>query len=968
MDPVVDPVVAPLQRPRPDGQRAEGAARPDALRPTGHGIFLSYNRENVREASLLRDGLRDEGLDVFMDSVHLVAGEPWHARLRSELADARAVIVLMRSEGPRGFVLDEVSWALDQRERAEAAGLPPPGLFPVCLGEVPERGTLDERVRALLDYQVTRWPPGQVMPVGLLARLRAALPPAQFAPQKCPFRGLANFDETDSDWFFGRLRESHEVIDTMGSAPNPDGSLDRQSPGHRRLVLVSGDSGSGKSSLLRAGVLPRLRAGALWPRTGLSHWRVSAPMRPGVRPLHELALALAGVPGSSQAGPAPLLRASVESLLERLRGDRHALAALLAEQVEPDTGVLLVLDQCEELVLNGVNDEDRRQFDALLASALTAADCPLYLVGTVRADALAEFDALLPDLAQARNRWGAVYALPRITDAGLRLAIEEPARRADVDVSEVAELILAEARSEPGALALVQHAMWSLWHTAHRRGPVVRLQRSDHEAAGGLAGMLSRDADAALLAVKAELGSDGGALRLLLRMTWVGAEDRLFRRRLDRATAELEAGGGDRARGERVIELLASTEALLPQGSAIAAPHLPLLITGSGDDAGGGAYVELVHEMLLRTRDRPGMPAVPHWQRLHEFIEAHLDELKLSQRLQTDVLLWRRLGPWQRWRRLASFKEQRLYARISNAADPDARRYLALSRTKSTTLAAAVALPLAYLGVGSWFVFRQPDTFPINYALRLPLWAVGLGPVPEFVSLPGATARFDLGCDPARDTVGDMGCGAGFLPLQRDATHAITCDMGRHEVSFEQYDRYVFTARRTQGATVAYPAPGEKIRGALPVMEVSRAEAEGYARWLTAQGGGRPRYRLPREWEWEYAARAGSAGPYPWGSEPPEGRAQYNNRREPPAARPVHEGEPNAFGLFNVVGNASEWVADDADPADAAAPRYVWRGGSFNQGRALVRIAARQSLETDLSGEMGTATNIGFRLCRERTP
>ena len=155
------------------------------------------------------------------------------------------------------------------------------------------------------------------------------------------------------------------------------------------------------------------------------------------------------------------------------------------------------------------------------------------------------------------------------------------------------------------------------------------------------------------------------------------------------------------------------------------------------------------------------------------------------------------------------------------------------------------------------------------------------------------------------------------------------------------------------------------MRGDLPVMEVSRADAQAYADWLSARSGAKRRYRLPMEWEWEYAARAGSAGPYPWGREPPLGRANFDPGADAaPAARSVRSGPANAFGLHNVVGNASEWVADDA--SRGAAPGHVVRGGSFTQGAAQIRLASRQSLETDLSGDMGTATNIGFRLCRER--
>ena len=289
-----------------------------------------------------------------------------------------------------------------------------------------------------------------------------------------------------------------------------------------------------------------------------------------------------------------------------------------------------------------------------------------------------------------------------------------------------------------------------------------------------------------------------------------------------------------------------------------------------------------------------------------------------------------------------------------------------MSRANSAMLVAMVALPLAYLGVGSYLISKEPSIFPINYAMRLPLWVLGLGAEPEFVRLPGNVATFDFGCDPARDTVGALGCGGGFLPLQRAFSRPITCAMGVHEVSFEQYDRFVFSARRAGATRLAYPAPDENTRGDLPVMEVSRADAKAYADWLTARSGNRHHYRLPMEWEWEYAARAGSTGPYPWGSDPPTGRAIFIGGSGAPAAQSVRSGKPNAFGLYNVVGNASEWVADDGDPADADTPRHVWRGGSFNQMAALIRLSARQSMETDLSGDMGTATNIGFRLCRDR--
>lgn len=919
-------------------------------------VFLSYNRENQKEATTLRDGLRDEGLDVFMDNVHLLAGEPWLERLQHEVAHAYAFIVLIRHEGPRGFVLDEVSWALERRRNVLAQGGLAPIIYPVCLGDVPSKDKVDVRVRGLLGLHVIRWQFGDPLPVDLLTRLRATLPTAHFVPQACPFRGLATFDEQHALWFFGRLRETHEVIDKLGSDPDAEGVINRELPGHHRMVLIAGESGSGKSSLLRAGVMPKLRDGALWPRTGMRKWRVAGPIRPGNHPLRELAQALASALNLLPNTTAP-------GLEETLRRDPGSLARLAAERLEPDTGLLLVVDQLEELLQAGAEKGERRSFGEVLTAALRAPSGPVYLVGTVRADALAELDGHLPSLVLTRNSRGAVYTLPRITEAGLRLGIEEPARLAKLNVSEVVGPILQDARLEPGALGLVQHALWSLWRTAYRRGTVDRLLSSDYETAGRLAGMLKLDADIALAEVKDDLGNDEGALQLLMHMTWVGAEDRLFRRRISMPEAETTAGDGDTARGARVIQLLSAQAAEDPM-----AARLPLLVTGNDttDGVPGVGWVELVHEMLLREHTRPGLPTQPLWPSLYKHVQKHLQELKLGQRLRADVLAWHKQGPWQRWRQLASYREQRLYRRLPKQVDAVARRYLLLSGIKSATLTTSLTLPLAYLGVGGAMVYQERETMPIDYAFKLPVWALGLGPTPEFVRLPGDVAQFDFGCDPARDTVGALGCDR-FLPLQRNFTRRIVCDMGRHEVSFEQFDRYVFSQRRAGQQELGFAAPNEKARGDLPVMEVSRAEAQAYAQWLSAQSGGRHSYRLPQEWEWEFAARAGASGAYPWDASALAHNANFNDGARPPAARSVYSGRANAWGLINVVGNANEWVADDANEASPM-PRFVWRGGYYMQTAESVRVAARQDLESDVSSDRSTPTNTGFRLCSERRP
>lgn len=191
--------------------------------------------------------------------------------------------------------------------------------------------------------------------------------------------------------------------------------------------------------------------------------------------------------------------------------------------------------------------------------------------------------------------------------------------------------------------------------------------------------------------------------------------------------------------------------------------------------------------------------------------------------------------------------------------------------------------------------------------------------------------------------------------------------IGAYEVTFQQYDRFVrATGRR-------FPDDHGWGRGVRPVVGVSWSDAESYTEWLSSQTG--QRYRLPSESEWELAARGGSRGSYWWGFALEPGRAvcfdcgtQWDNR----ATAPVGSFEANPYGLYDVSGNAMEWVADcyvpgyDGAPTDGR-PRLegsctyrVARGGAYNKPAQSMRVWARAKLvpETRLS-------NLGFRVARD---
>lgn len=186
--------------------------------------------------------------------------------------------------------------------------------------------------------------------------------------------------------------------------------------------------------------------------------------------------------------------------------------------------------------------------------------------------------------------------------------------------------------------------------------------------------------------------------------------------------------------------------------------------------------------------------------------------------------------------------------------------------------------------------------------------------------------------------------------------------MGKYEVTFAQWD-----ACLAGGGCNSYSPPdGGWGRGDRPVTGVSWDDAQSYVRWLNGQAGG-SQYRLPSEAEWEYAARAGQSAAYAFGARVTQTQATFQTRQTSPVG--AHAG--NAFNLYDMHGNAGEWVEDCYAPNYNLAPiegiavqadecrRRVFRGGKFNDQAPVLRAAARRSSEFN-----SRTQGIGFRIAR----
>ncbi|MQA88376.1 MAG: hypothetical protein GEV03_28110 [Streptosporangiales bacterium] len=328
-------------------------------------------------------------------------------------------------------------------------------------------------------------------------------------PGRPPYLGLAAYEVEDADRFFGRERLLDELLARLRRG---------------RFLAVFGPSGSGKSSLLRAGLLAaarggRLRSGTPWPTVLIT---------PGARPLGELAHH--GLVG----GPAD----------EALNGSRAGAAA--------DTELLLVVDQFEEVFTACRDASERTRFIDLLLSARRP-DSRVRVVLGVRADFFGHC-AGHPELAAALQ--DASLLVGAMTAEELRQAIVKPAARMGVSVDPaLAATIVRDVGHEPGALPLFSHALMETWWA--RRGDR-SLTISGYEAVGGVHGAVARTAER----VYAELSQEERrtARRVLLRMTALreGAEDTglpVRRAELDGADPEHTAALLERLASARLVTL-----------------------------------------------------------------------------------------------------------------------------------------------------------------------------------------------------------------------------------------------------------------------------------------------------------------------------------------------------------------------------------------------------------------------------
>ena len=420
--------------------------------------------------------LGQEGLLQDWGEGALLGGDEIAAQLQAELARADVVVILLSAD----FLAAEHSQAqidlvLAEREKR------PLIIVPIVVRAVDWLRSRLGRFYALPrnGKPVASWDRADDAWFDVVEGLRRLIR-TDAAASGCPFPGLEFFDEVQSPLFVGRAIEISEALSGLGQTAD----------GYRRWLQIEGASGAGKSSFARAGLLPAVRRGE--PKGARPDWLIGV-LRPGREPLSNLARAVVDA-------LAPVKTLDVAAVAAQLRAGGDALKDLLLAHAPERRGLLLLVDQMEELfTLSEEQCSEVARFDGLLARAFTAGDRALHLLTTVRTDFLGHMSRL-PELEAAMNRASRYYLRP-IKREQLRETLAELAHRTDVAwEGGLLDRLVADAGDEDGVLPLVGHVLRALW--AQRAGDT--LTNAAYETIQGVAGALGAEAGALFASLSAQ--------------------------------------------------------------------------------------------------------------------------------------------------------------------------------------------------------------------------------------------------------------------------------------------------------------------------------------------------------------------------------------------------------------------------------------------------------------------------------
>jgi formylglycine-generating enzyme required for sulfatase activity len=949
-------------------------------------LFVSHSSKDEAAGRALEDWLRRRGFsDLFVDYSSIAGGAKWAQALRDSAGACRVVICLVTEHwlaSDECFGEFKAAWYMGKRIIPLLAPEAGNALSEHRLKNllVEDQGlniaacvTAEGRLDLTRDPEVERRLESGLRAAGALARV--GLDPEAFAIERklrpMPFPGLASFGDADADaaLFYGRSREIAEVLEELRKV---------RAERDLRPFVILGASGAGKSSLLKAGIIPRLRREA-------PAWLPLHAFRPGADPLLNFAEALAhSLADFGKIEAHGLIRdLLLETWSKAERDDKGltaagcaALTAVLEAQghklrdaaCRDAATILICVDQAEEMA-RAEGDSGEALADYLRV-ALAAPMSSWQLAFTIRTDSFPE----LQNHRRFQDLKARGYDLRAIPAFRFDSVIEEPAKRYGVTVDHSLVDALMEEAPKADALPLLAFALQRLWRQYAASGA---LTKDNYDKVGGLRGLIE---DAAERALRGLMPEDDVPLPAIAPA----------KRQLDVAAATfVPALAQINDQGATIRRIAAWNSFDDEQRQLLIRFDIWRLVVRKGTETEGGT-VEVAHEALFR-----------EWARLKGWLEPERARLEALRSLQVDAQTWDRNGRDavflnHRDKRLA---EADALASIANyrlrlgkveldylAACEGAER-LSRQRTRRVqTLAYAgvVVIILGFFGwtnqsrlVGQWHRWTVERPYMFKEVLPHVLAAQAehaLKPgqsfkecakdCPEMIVIPAGTLMMG-----SPDT--EPGRQSNESP-QHKVTFPKPFAVSKFDVTYEEWDACAANGDCPRNSDNTWG------RGRRPAILVSWDDAKLYVEWLSRVTG--KTYRLLSEAEWEYAARAGTRTAYYWGDEIGTGNAHCGgcggSQEDALRTVPVGSYKPNQFGLYDMAGNVRQWVEDcvhtsyEGAPADGSAwmkngdcGSHVVRGGSWRTDPRILRAANRNSFSTDVR-----IANLGVRVARSLAP